>query len=112
MKIAARFPKAFFEGFLRLPVWDFPGTRNVGLPLPRFVHGQRTKFDLGARASEPHHEFRQFTHAEFVGVAQIDRTRDIVRRSHEAYETVDEIADVAERTGLVSIPVDGNGLAL
>ena len=49
---------------------------------------------------------------QIYGVAQVDRTCEVVRRCHEADYPLYEVADVAERPGLSAVPENGDGFSL
>jgi hypothetical protein len=67
---------------------------------------------LGFRSGQLDDKFSEFTNREFVRVADVDRTRHVVGRRHHAEHRVDQIVDIAERTGLTAIAVDRDLLAL
>src|SRR5262249_27922976 len=48
---------------------------------------------------------------DLVGIADIDRSRDLRRRVHEAQKRLNRVRHVAERSRLRSVSVDGDVLA-
>src|SRR5205807_1820559 len=45
------------------------------------------------------------------GIPQIDRPSEIIRRIHQPEQRVDEVIDVAKGTRLLTLAVNGDGLA-
>ena len=52
----------------------------------------------------------ELTDRELVGIAEVHRAREVVRRVHEADQAVDEVGHVAERAGLRAVAEDGDRL--
>lgn len=54
----------------------------------------------------------QFFDGEFNRVAEVDRAAEVVISIHQADKGLDEVIDIAERTGLQALSVDGYGHVL
>ena len=55
------------------------------------------------------HFFSQFFYGEFTRVAHVHWSSEVIVGVHEAYHQLDQVIDIAERTGLVSLAVNGDG---
>ena len=62
--------------------------------------------DARARARQFTNDIGKLQHREFNRIADVDGPNNLVRRSHQAHEPVDEIVDVAERARLRAVAVD------
>ena len=81
---------------------------DVGLALARIVGRQRPAHDLGARSRHVDHDLGELADRELGGIADVDGAGDVVGGLHQADDAVDEIVDIAERTGLPAVAIDGD----
>ena len=64
-------------------------------------------YDLRLRTREFQDDGCQFVDGEFIGVAYVDRAREIVGRIvHQADHPFDQVVDILERAGLFTVAVD------
>ena len=63
-----------------------------------------------ARAHQLDHLLSKFEHAEFAGVTQVNRSCDIGRSVHQPNERLNQVVDIAERSGLSSVSEHGQRL--
>src|SRR5690606_7529764 len=102
--------EAFFQLYLGLPAGGLPRQGDVGLALDGVVAGEGTADQLGAGAGEVDDLFRQLADGEFHRVAQVDGAGDVVAGVHEPDEGFDQVALVAEGSGLAAVAEKGDGL--
>ena len=63
-------------------------------------------YDAGLRARQLEHGLSQLEHGELAGIAEIDRACDVVFGIHQADEAVDQVGDIAEAAGLLSVAIE------
>ena len=107
-----RLHQAVLQLDVRVPAHLLAGQGDVRLALHRVVGGQRFEDQFGFRAGHLHHLLRQFPDREFHRVAEVDRAEEVVIGIHQANEGLDQVVDIAERTGLLSFAIDGDRLVL
>jgi hypothetical protein len=86
------------------------GEGDVRLALLGIVRRQWAEDDLGFATDFLQHLLGEGKHGEFTGIAEIDRTGEIVG-FHELDEAADEVIDVAETARLLAVAVDGDVVA-
>ena len=90
---------------------DDPKVRKPDITKARTLLGwEGMLLDLRTRAGDLEHQFGQLPDSELVGISDIHRIGMIAHE--EPVDAVDQIRDIAERTGLLSLAVDGERLTL
>lgn len=104
--------KAFMQLRLGFPVKLLAGQRYVRPALARIVLRQRLLHGFGLRACQVDDGVGEFANGEFVGVAEVDRSRKIGSFIDHSQEALDEVVDVAEAARLLAVAVDRDRLTL
>src|SRR5262249_17138364 len=107
-EIGNRFRQPLSERRGRLPAKDLLRLCNVGLALPWIILRQWPVDNARARVRQFTNDIGKLQHREFDGIAYVDGPDNLIRRSHQAYKALDEILDVAERSRLRTIAVNGD----
>src|ERR1019366_2069352 len=114
-----QYPSEVRNGFLqtivqidpRLPAKLPPCKLDLRLSLPRIVFGQAREDQFGARAGQLNDRLRQSQHRELPGVAHIYRASEIRGAIHHFDDTIDEIVNVTEAAGLLTITINRDVLS-
>lgn len=80
---------------------------DIGSALLRVVTRQRAEDHLRLGSSNIEDNFSKFENGEFSWIAEINRTRHVIRRVHELYESFDQVVHVTEGTCLTSVTENG-----
>ena len=67
--------------------------------------------ELTLRTGQANHLVREFAHGELLRVTDVDGTGEIVRGIHGSDHRLDQIVDIAEAPGLLTVAVDRDVLA-
>src|SRR5438874_8035940 len=104
--------EALIEQHLGFPIEQLFRLADVRLALLGIVRRKRMFDDLRLGTGQGDHLLGQLTNSEFVGVADVNRTRDLRARAHQPDHAFDQIVDVAEGPRLAAVAVDADRLAL
>ncbi len=88
------------------------GARDVRAALPWVVLRQWPELKLGARAGQGNDLLCQVGDGDLDRVPEIDRSIEVAVDVHQTGEAVDQVVDVAERSGLRSRAVDRDRFVL
>ena len=75
----------------------------------RVVLWKRFVIELGVGTGQADDLLRQFQHANFIYIAEIDRPGGSSGKVHELNNALDKVVDVAERARLGTVSIDRDG---
>jgi hypothetical protein len=104
--------QTIFEGDLGFPAEELLDTGDVRASLHGIILRQWPSNDFGLGAGQPDGGLGQFAHGNFVWIADVERSCDALVGVHQADETIDQVIDVAECSGLPAVAVEGDLVAL
>jgi hypothetical protein len=95
--------EASLERHLGFPLEPFARQADVGAAAYRVVRPRRLEGELGGAAGELDRERSQLEDGELVGIADVDRTGEVLAAVHHAHDSVDDVIDVRERSSLGAV---------
>lgn len=79
---------------------------NVGIAALGVVKGKGLIYNSELGLGELGNEVGKFVNGEFLWVAKIDRAYERIVGRHHSHESFDEVVDILETTGLLSVAID------
>src|SRR6516162_1631118 len=108
LEICSRFRQPNPQRDRRPPTKQFLRFADFRLALFGVVSGKRAVNNFRSGAGNVDYDLRELTNREFFRVPEVHRPNNPVAGFHEPNQAFDEIVDVAERTRLQAVAVDGD----
>lgn len=102
--------KTSLERHGRLPLQELLCTCDIWATLLRVIRRQGLEVELGFRIDDVLNFGGELEHGVLAGVTQVHRPNGFIV-VHQTIETFNHVGNVAERAGLLTVTVDGQGLA-